>query len=304
MAVDNLELQGILFDSTDITETDLRAGLFNGATVRIFLVNWQNPADGDVKLRRGTLGEVTITDQGTFRAELRGLSQALAQTKGELFQAECQADLGDARCKVPILPDERGDSTAYAVGDFVRVVTDGGASGQARYENRIYECTVAGTTAVSAPTYATTVDATTVDGTATFTARQAFMRHGIVDAVTDHKTFTLTVAFDEVRAVDGWFNGGALAFESGDNAGLIGEIRSWVESSRTVTVFLPVPFTIQPGDLVRLYPGCDKRDITCQTKFVIPGSTDFADGNIFNFRGFPFVPGADEFTSYPDAKSG
>lgn len=305
LSVDNLDLEGILFDSVDITEQDLRAGLFNGATIRIFLVNWQDTSAGDIKLRRGTLGEVRLTEQGTFQAELRGMTQPLAQTTGEVVQAECQADLGDSRCQVPILPSLRADSTAYVLGDFIRVVTDGGVTGQAQYENRIYECTTAGTSSASAPTFSTTVDSTTTDGTAVFTARQAWTRHAVVDTVTDGKNFTLTVAFDESRAVDDWFNGGALVFESGNNSGLIGEIRDWVQTTRTLTLFLPTSFTVSPGDLVRLYPGCDKRDVTCQGKFIIPNSMDFPSGtgNIENFRGFPFVPGSDELTRYPDAQT-
>lgn len=301
LAVDNLDVLGLL-DSASITETDLRAGKFDFAQVRIFVVNWKNLSDDIIKVRNGRFGEVTLTATGIFRAELRGLTQQLSQRIVELYQPECRADLGDSRCKMPIEPDLRQNSTAYILGSFIRVATTGG-SGQAVYENRIYECTTAGTTDSSEPTYDTTVGNTTTDGTAVFTARQAWMRHGIVDSVTDRTEFTLTVAFDESRAVDDWFNGGALQFESGDNDGRVIEIRDWVQSSRTVTLFLQTSYIIETGDLVRLYPGCDKRRTTCVNKFQVTGSTYFANGNIKNFRGEPDVPGIDEAVSYPDAKS-
>lgn len=302
LAVDNLNVEGI-FDSAEITEVDVRAGKFDFAEIFISIINYKSVVDGVIKMRRGHFGEVTLTKQGIFSTELRGLSQQLVQNIGELYQPECRADLGDSRCKVPVDPALRQDNFAYVVGDFIRVNTTGG-TGQEIFENRIYECTIAGTSAGSAPTYDTVVGNTTVDGTATFTARQAWMRHAVVDTVTDNKTFTLTGAFDEVRAVDDYFNGGAIEFETGDNDDVILEMRDWVQSTRTVTVFLPAPFTVVSGDKLRLYPGCDKRSTTCITKFVIPNSTDFADGNIKNFRGEPFVPGPDELVRYPDAKSG
>ncbi|MFA2236976.1 hypothetical protein ACD965_24145, partial [Escherichia coli] len=44
---------------------------------------------------------------------------------GELYSPECRADLGDHRCKVPVNPPEIARSTAYSVGDVVRVRTTG-----------------------------------------------------------------------------------------------------------------------------------------------------------------------------------
>lgn len=122
LSVDNLDVEGV-FDSTAITEEDLRAGLFDQAEVRIFLVNWADPAQGSLRMRRGWFGEVVLSEQGTFRTELRGLTQALSQRIGELYSPECRADLGDQRCRIPILPPEVERETAYAVGNTVRVRT-------------------------------------------------------------------------------------------------------------------------------------------------------------------------------------
>ena len=98
LAVDNLDIESAL-DSDILTAGDLRAGVWDGATVEIFLVNWANLANGKIILKRGTIGEVELQDV-TFKAELRGLTQALSQQIVELYTPDCRADLGDSRCKV------------------------------------------------------------------------------------------------------------------------------------------------------------------------------------------------------------
>lgn len=102
---------------------------------------------------------------------------------------------------------------------------------QRQYGNRVYEVTVAGTTAGSQPSYNTAVDATTVDGTATLTSRDAFMRHAEVTGVTDRRTFTIQV--DESRDVDDWFNFGAVTWETGTLTGFTTEIKDWDSRRRS-----------------------------------------------------------------------
>ena len=113
--VDNLEVEGV-FNSAAIMEEDLRAGLFDGAEVRIFLVNWADTGQGALRMRRGWFGEAVLTEQGIFRTELRGLAQALQQKIGELYSPECRADLGDARCGVDLEVWKR-DGTVATVTD-------------------------------------------------------------------------------------------------------------------------------------------------------------------------------------------
>jgi uncharacterized phage protein (TIGR02218 family) len=174
--------------------------------------------------------------------------------------------------------------------DFGVVTTIGGEPTQDAYEDRYYECTVGGTTDVAQPVYDTTIGNTTTDGGADFIARDSWTRAAVVASTITNDQFTITVS--EARAVDGWFNGGGFTFETGDNAGFTIEIRSWVQTGSVLTLFLPANFTIQVGDKLRLYPGCDKRSETCSVRF----------DNILNFRGEPFVPGTDELGKYPDAQ--
>ena len=205
-AVDNLDLVGV-FAEGGIVEDEVRAGLFDGAEIAISFVNWQDPdGHGEIRLRRGTLGETRLTPQGYFHAELRGLSQPLAQSTLEVFSPNCRADLGDHRCKFPIEPPELGRDQAVSEGAFYRVPTAAG-TGSARYEDRIYEVIEAGTTASSQPAYDTTIGATTTDGTATLKAYDSFTRVASVEAVTDHRIFT--VSEDLSGFADGWFDEGA-----------------------------------------------------------------------------------------------
>ena len=78
-AVDNLDLVGV-FAEGGLVEDEVRAGLFDGAEIRVSFVNCQDADSyGEIKLRKGTLGEVRLTPQGHFTAELRGLSQPLVE---------------------------------------------------------------------------------------------------------------------------------------------------------------------------------------------------------------------------------
>jgi hypothetical protein len=282
MSVDNLEVLGFL--QGDFNEQAIRAGLFDRANVYLFLVNWADTSMGNVKLRRGWVGEVVFSSVGYFKAELRGLAQALTQRVGRLFTPMCDADLGDARCTVPISPALILRSTAYAVGSYVRVVTTTG-DGSEVYQNRIYRCTTAGVTSSMQPTYDATVGNTTTDGTAVFTTVESWTRHAVVAGVTDRKTFTITVT--DARDVDGWFNLGVATFETGNNAGRGLEILSWVQSGAHVVTYMSYGYDIQVGDKLRIYPGCDKtmRGANgCALKFF----------NRLNFRGMDLVPGTDD----------
>lgn len=463
LAVDNLSLES-LFNSQDITEADMRAGLFDFATVTMSLVNWDDLSQGEMLMRVGRLGEVNYNRQGLYRAELRGMSEFFSQRIGSLVSAECRYDLGDDKCLIPIVPDLVLRDTAYILGDFVRVKTAGAtdpipltlgtnkgldsvtgwtinagtpdigttnplphegtgflqdsasvdydieqiiaidtdltaakidtgdytmdysswyaqdqfdgddtgtitvdfltaadafittatasgvldpsvnntwfewaanaipipatarkiritltghevgfgtrvrfihdditvkfhdvvtlaAEGWEIYENRAYECTIAGTTASTTPTYDTIVGNTTVDGTATFTAREAFTRHADVNVVTDQLNLTID-GLTESRAVDGWFDGGLITFHGASaNTGLSMEIRSWVQTGGVIEIFLPLPFVMSSNDKISIYPGCNKLRSICDTKF----------DNVINFGGEPDVPGSDELNNNPDA---
>jgi uncharacterized phage protein (TIGR02218 family) len=96
--VDNLEVAGMLV-SPAITDDDLHAGIWDGAEIKIFQVNWSDLTMGAINLRIGHIGQV-VAGRNAFRAELLGLTQAYTRSIGEITSAACRATLGDARCGV------------------------------------------------------------------------------------------------------------------------------------------------------------------------------------------------------------
>lgn len=119
LAVSGAEVAGALSHDA-LAPDDLAAGLYDGAKVDLFLINW-NAAEQHVLLRRGTIGEVRC-DDGAFTAEIRALSDALNQTSGRIFSASCDASLGDARCGVNMTnPAFTGEGVVRAVEGALRL---------------------------------------------------------------------------------------------------------------------------------------------------------------------------------------
>lgn len=105
----------------------------------------------------------------------------------------------------------------------------------------------------------------------------AYTFTGSVTSVTGRDVFA-----DSTRTqADAYFAYGELTWTSGANTGLKMEVRTWVNSSKTFSLFLPMPYDIAVGDAYSVTAGCDRLFGTCQTTF----------GNAVNFRGEPHVPG-------------
>lgn len=96
LAVDNSEVLGAL-QAAGLTEADILAGRYDGAAITVWEVNWADVTARRV-IFRGTLGEITRMGSA-FRAELRGLSEALGVAAGRRFHASCAAVLGDEQCR-------------------------------------------------------------------------------------------------------------------------------------------------------------------------------------------------------------
>lgn len=99
LSVDNSEAAGALSDAA-VSEADIEAGRFDGADVRAWVVDWTDVADRSLRFR-GSFGEITRRG-AAFEVELRGLTEALGQPAGRVFQSGCDAVLGDARCGVDL----------------------------------------------------------------------------------------------------------------------------------------------------------------------------------------------------------
>jgi len=101
--VDTLEIVGAL-NATAITEADLMSGKWDGASIRVFMVNRNDLSAGTYEMRAGWLGQVTLQPPIGFTAEMRGLAQLLQQPVGRSVMPLCDRDLGDAGCTVNLAP--------------------------------------------------------------------------------------------------------------------------------------------------------------------------------------------------------
>ncbi|WP_316014555.1 DUF2163 domain-containing protein [Roseobacter sp. HKCCA0434] len=114
MSADNGEVLGALSDAA-ISEADIAAGLYDGAEVRQFLVDWQDTSLR-VPMFTGRIGEIR-RGKGAFEAELRSLADDLNRPAGRVLGRDCDATLGDARCGVDVTdPAWRGSGVVEAVG--------------------------------------------------------------------------------------------------------------------------------------------------------------------------------------------
>jgi uncharacterized phage protein (TIGR02218 family) len=95
---------GVL-DDAGITEADLAAGLYDGAKVEAFSVDWTAPSRL-APLWTATIAAVSregpIHEGGAFKATLAGPLADLERVAGRTFTRLCDARFGDARCGVDL----------------------------------------------------------------------------------------------------------------------------------------------------------------------------------------------------------
>lgn len=102
-AVANSEASGFL-KVGGITEEDVYAGLWDGASIEIFEVDYTDLSAGVMLLQRGSLGEFEV-GRNTFKAEMRGLVQRLQKPVGRVVTKGCPWVFGDpSTCRVDLGP--------------------------------------------------------------------------------------------------------------------------------------------------------------------------------------------------------
>ena len=105
-----------------------------------------------------------------------------------------------------------------------------------------------------------------------------FAISGTVQASANNNVYNIVTALGRAN---GYFNLGTISFTSGQNSGLSRSVRSY--DGTNVVLYLKLPNVPQTGDAFTIFPGCDKTQSTCTTKF----------SNIVNFAGEPYVPVAE-----------
>jgi hypothetical protein len=273
--------------SSPLRFRDVDRGKYERARVQVYVTNQANPVTADFEFDGEIRGNVSYDPFGLAQFDLMSRFAIPRDIFVPNFTLLCRHSFGDPlTCKVPTFPylfggdlDDVARSTAYALGARRRVRFDNDLTPE-DYRNVYLEVTTAGTTAGSAPSFSSTVGATTTDGSVVWTTRNAWARWAQVAAATS-QTLTLT-ALPDPRASDStWFRPNKIRFASGEYSGQVFKGGSWDPDEFTIQTYLPCPF-VTVGDWLEIAPDCDKTHETCNTKF----------SNAANHGGFPFQLGA------------
>lgn len=116
MSVDNLDISGYL-ESANITSEDVSKGLYDNATIEIFLVNWKDTTEFYL-VQKGNIGNITKNNLD-FIAEVRGITDDLQKTRGNRYERTCSAILGDIRCKIDTTSASYSSTGSVATTDGV-----------------------------------------------------------------------------------------------------------------------------------------------------------------------------------------
>ena len=98
---DDQAVSGLISDAA-LTAADIEAGLYDGAELRVFIVDWTDTRqyvemDGGYLARLEVTGGIDDAD-GAFVAHVEGVAARLERSIGRCFGFLCDAALGDARC--------------------------------------------------------------------------------------------------------------------------------------------------------------------------------------------------------------
>jgi uncharacterized phage protein (TIGR02218 family) len=139
LSVDNLEVTAFLTADV-ITEADVRAHLYDGATIAIYLVNWADLSMGAMILRSGNFGILKMVN-GLYTAELMGLSNKLKTELGDLYGPVCRATFGSGlngidmsshwKCLFDVTTVRHAGSVGAANDDARTVIPSAGLPGAA-----------------------------------------------------------------------------------------------------------------------------------------------------------------------------
>ena len=298
MNVDNVDANFILNDVA-ISGEDLRAGVWDGAEIKIFSLNYESLTLGHIKIRRGNIGDVTIIDDDMGVAEVRGMFQRLTRSLLQVVSPDCRVDLGEAAtCKVRLDPPIWPPSTAVTV----RAAFEAGSGSVVKptiFNDRHFKCTVAGTTAATEPSWNTTIGGTTTDNDVTWTAIQALTIPASINGLISQREFTIdytgdapgSVVPDSKGGTGNLLNEGRVTWLSGPNRGDVEEVKEWDLAAKRIKLFLKMPRLITLGDVLEITAGCDKIFPTCKDTF----------DNSNNFHGEHLVPGQNVTLDFPNA---
>ena len=117
----DIDLMGV---ADDIEYADVEAGLWDRARADVWRVDWMAP-EHRVRIWSGQLSEVT-RQGASFAAELVSLKADLERPVGRVYARNCDAEIGDARCRFDLSPPEfRGEAEVETVTGDKSFTADG-----------------------------------------------------------------------------------------------------------------------------------------------------------------------------------
>ncbi|MEM6547212.1 MAG: DUF2163 domain-containing protein [Pseudomonadota bacterium] len=123
LSVDTHSVSGAL-QSAAITEADIERGLYEGAEILMYMVDWSEVANR-VLLSRGQIGEIRRRD-GAFEAEIAGLAEQLNQPVGRAYLHSCDCGGGNAHCGLDLAaPDFNATGTVSVAPSGAEIVCAG-----------------------------------------------------------------------------------------------------------------------------------------------------------------------------------
>lgn len=119
----------VVFTDTGVALVDVARGLYDNATVEVSVIDYDNPAWGELLLMKGVLSVFNTTDRGIGQFEVRGLLTRGETRVGQYYSAECRADLGDSRCGVTLASfQDTGTVEEVEKATSILVTLDSGAA--------------------------------------------------------------------------------------------------------------------------------------------------------------------------------
>jgi len=164
------------------------------------------------------------------------------------------------------------------------------------FSNRIFRCTVGGTSDATIPAFNLTIGGLTVESGGvtweTLQANQNFVRVTAISVA--RRVFTVEGTSVAMDAPDIHYEEGTVEFQTGSNNRLPKrrEVKTWTLSSGTVELWRPMPFDVVVGDIILMAAGCTKTSARCVQFF-----------NRHNHRGWTKVPGMNKMVEAPRASA-
>lgn len=260
---------------------EVDAGSFENARIDVGLTNGLNPIAEDYWFTGVVQGAINYDMDGNVTLECLSRFSLPREIFVRTYQILCDADFGDNRCKMTTWADDVERDETIAIGDTRRVrFTDLGNPSD--YDNKYLEATVGGVTASAAPTFNSTIDGTTTDGTVTWTTRNSLVRYAQIDTVPDPHNATFDALPDPRASEASWYKPGRMVVRSGPFKNRAVKIGAWSPGSFGITSYTPFGLFVIAGDWVEIAPDCNQTITMCKTKY----------DNVLNFRGFPYQTGA------------